>query len=145
MSMVFDKHRLLSRLALPISPPKQLVEVGREGNVGVVLTVGLINNMPDSALYTTERQFKALLRTAAGSNIVDLRYFSLPSVKRSRTAQSRIDRFYTNITDLDRLKIDGLIVTGAKPAAEFLPEEPYWEEFVHLVDWANSNTRSTIW
>src|SRR6185437_10838117 len=110
-----------------------------------VLTIGLVNNMPDGALQATERQFRALLKAAAGPRIVDLRYFSLHSLKRSWAAQSRIERFYTKIADLDRLQLDGLIVTGTEPHAASLAEEPYWQEFTELVEWANANTRSTIW
>jgi homoserine O-succinyltransferase len=57
----------------------------------------------------------------------------------------RIEREYRDIAELDRLNIDGLIVTGAEPIAPTLPEETYWPEFVDLVEWAKANTRSTIW
>src|SRR5262249_45126230 len=43
------------------------------------------------------------------------------------------------------LDIDGLIVTGAEPIAPALQDERYWTEFTDLVDWAMTNTRSTIW
>ena len=145
MSLVFDKHRLLSGLALQPSELREPNAVGRRHNADTVLTVGLINIMPDAALQATERQFKGLLKSAAGSIIVDLRYFSLPSVRRSAAAQSRIERYYTRIVDLKRLRIDGLIVTDAEPKAECLREEPYWQELTDLVDWAADNTCSTIW
>jgi homoserine O-succinyltransferase len=145
MSLVFDKHRLISGLALPPTSLRRPGAIAHRHNADTVLTIGLINNMPDSALQATERQFKGLLKAAAGSRIVDLRYFSLPSVKRSWAAQSRIARFYTNIADLNRLHLDGLIITGTEPNATFLAEEPYWQEFTELVDWAEANTRSTIW
>ena len=145
MSLVFDKHRLISNLALPPTSLRQPDAIANRHKADTVLTIGLINNMPDSALQATERQFKGLLKAAAGSWIVDLRYFSLPSVKRSWAATSRIERFYTNFIDLNRLKLDGLIVTGAEPTAALLAEEPYWQELTELVDWADANTRSTIW
>jgi homoserine O-succinyltransferase/O-acetyltransferase len=145
MSLVFDKHRLISGLALPPTSLRQPRAIGHRHNADTVLTIGLINNMPDAALQATERQFKGLLKAAAGSSIVDLRYFSLPSVKRSSAAKSRIERHYTSIADLDRLHLDGLIVTGAEPSAAYLTEEPYWQELTELVDWAEGNTRSTIW
>lgn len=145
MSLVFDKHRLISALALPPTALRQSCSIARRHNAETVLTIGLINNMPDAALQATERQFKSLLRAAAGTRIVDLRYFSLRSVKRSWAAQSRIERFYTKIADLDRLHLDGLIVTGAEPKAAFFAEEAYWQELIELVDWAEVNTRSTIW
>lgn len=145
MSLVFDKHRLISALALPPTALRQPWSIARRHNADTVLKIGLINNMSDAALQATERQFKALLSAAAGTSIVDLRYFSLQSVKRSWAAQSRIERFYTKLVDLDRLPLDGIIVTGAEPNAEFLAEEPYWQELIELVDWAKANTRSTIW
>src|SRR5581483_5519861 len=104
MSLVFDKHRLLSGLELPPTPLRQAHAVAHRHNADTVLTIGLINNMPDGALQVAERQFKGLLKAAAGSRIIDLRYFSLASIKRSWAAQSRIDRFYTDIADLNGLR-----------------------------------------
>lgn len=46
---------------------------------------------------------------------------------------------------MERLKLDGLIVTGAEPQAAFLREEPYWRELSSLIRWADANTHSTIW
>ncbi len=50
-----------------------------------------------------------------------------------------------DIADLDRLRIDGLIVTGAEPVAATLPEEPFWHDLAGMIEWAKANTRSTIW
>jgi homoserine O-succinyltransferase len=101
--------------------------------------------MPDAALQATERQFMRLLRQAAGDIRIDFHCFSLPSVHRSQTAKWRVDRQYTDIADFGRLKIDGLIVTGAEPIAATLAEEPFWQDFIDIIDWAETNTRSTIW
>lgn len=56
-----------------------------------------------------------------------------------------MDGRYGDIADLGRLRIDGLIVTGAEPNAASLPEEPFWQDLTAIIDWARSNTRSTIW
>ena len=145
MTLLFDKHR---RTASPALVPTQL-----RGDDGfdsfqkasdTVLTIGLINNMPDSALQATERQFMHLLTAAAGNNRVNFHCFSLPSVNRSLPAKHRVDTQYRDIADLDRLQIDGLIVTGAEPNAATLPEEPFWEELTRIIDWAEANTCSTI-
>ena len=130
MSLVFDKHGLLSGLALPPTELQEPNAVGLRHNADTVLTIGLVNNMPDAALQATERQFKGLLRASGVSSIVDLRYFSLPSLRRSPAAQSRIERFYTRFAELRRLHLDGLIVTGAEPNARSLTEEPYWPELI---------------
>ena len=52
-----------------------------------ICAIGLINNMPDTALQATERQFMRLLRQAAGDSRIDFHCFSLPSVQRSQTGQ----------------------------------------------------------
>src|SRR5205807_6869767 len=65
--------------------------------------VGLVNNMPDAALASTEAQFSALLAAAAGSHSVQLRVSSLPEVPRGPDARARIARGYWPIeTLLDR-------------------------------------------
>ena len=40
--------------------------------------------------------------------------------------------------------LDALIITGAQPQADRLSNEPYWEELVEIIDWAKTNTASTI-
>jgi homoserine O-succinyltransferase/O-acetyltransferase len=145
MSLLFDKHRLITS---PTLAPGQLGEAGETGdrrNADAVLTIGLVNNMPDTALHATERQIIDLLKAAAGKRVINFHCFSLPSVKRSQAMQSRIERFYTSIADLDHLQIDGLIVTGAEPRAAHLPQESFWRELTDIVDWAEANTHSTIW
>jgi homoserine O-succinyltransferase len=109
------------------------------------LTIALVNNMPDSALKATERQFMRLVETATGAVVVRFHRFSLPSVKRSLQARSHVEKDYTDIAELSRLSIDGLIVTGAEPNAEVLPSEPFWRDLSELIDWARTNTRSAIW
>ena len=146
MSILFEKHPLTISPALAPGQPREADEFDRPQNAAdAVLTIGLINNMPDSALQATERQFIRLLEAAAGNNRVLLHCFSLPSIKRSQPAKSRVDRQYADIADLGHLKIDGLIVTGAEPNAATLPEEPFWPELAAIIDWAEANTRSTIW
>lgn len=109
------------------------------------LTIGLINNMPDTALKATERQFMKLLHAAAGARRIRFHCFSLPSVKRSPEAKWHVDSEYSDLADLKRRKFDGLIVTGAEPVAPKLDQEPYWRDLIELIDWAKVNTRSTIW
>ena len=66
-------------------------------------------------------------------------------MSRSQTTRWRVEGHYTDIADLDRLQIDGLIVTGAEPGTARLPEEPFWQDLAEMVEWAKTNTRSTIW
>lgn len=139
MTLLFDKNRPIKSPAL--APAQDEPWLAGEGE----LTIGLINNMPDSALKATERQFMRLVQAASGETRVNFHYFSLSSVARSKQAREHIDHDYADIADLDRLGIDGLIVTGAEPVAANLPDEPFWGELTDIIDWARTNTRSAIW
>ena len=139
MTLLFDKGPSIASPAL--APEQDDFDLNNPAE----LTIALVNNMPDGALKATERQFMRLVETAAGAAKVRFHCFSLPSVKRSLQAQTHIEKDYTDIHELSRLSIDGLIVTGAEPIAPTLPEEDYWREFTGLIDWARTNTRSTIW
>ena len=145
MTLLLDKRRLIVSPGLAPAQLRDGDQFYRPQNADATLTIGLINNMPDAALQATERQFMRLIRAAAGPNRIQLHCFSLPSVRRSQTVKSRVDRHYADIADLDRLHLDGLIVTGAEPVAATLPDEPFWPELADIVDWAQANTRSTIW
>ena len=141
MTLLFDKHRPIASPALaPADDDFEQLNDSRPE-----LTIGLINNMPDSALKATERQFSRLLQAVAHDVRIRLHCFTLRSVQRSSSARVHVDRDYRDISDLDRLSIDGLIVTGAEPLAQTLPREPYWRELTEVIDWASSHTRSTIW
>ena len=145
MTVLLEKRRLIVSPGLAPAQLREEDKYGRPQYADVDLTIGLVNNMPDAALQATERQFMRLLRQAAGEIRIDFHCFSLPSVHRSQTAKWRVDRQYTDIADLGRLKLDGLIVTGAEPIAATLPEEPFWWDVTDIIDWAATNTRSTIW
>src|SRR5262245_25465032 len=55
---------------------------GGSGDHGEVITIGLINNMPDAALEGTARQLFTLLHDAAADRVVHLKLFALPGVPR---------------------------------------------------------------
>lgn len=139
MSLLSDKQNGIASPTL--APHLRDVE---HGGGGRELVIGLINNMPDPALKATERQFMALLRAAAPNGRIRFHCFSLPSVARSEAARWHIDTEYADIAKLPRLRIDGLIVTGAEPKAATLQEEAYWPDLTAIIDWAKAHTRSAI-
>src|SRR5882762_4473992 len=114
------------------------------GHNRTAIHVGLVNNMPDAALRTTELQFARLLKDAAGSLDVRLRLFSLGSIPRGPETRARMAGFYDDAAFLEAANIDALIVTGAQPGAADLRDEPYWRELTHLIDWAETGTLSTL-
>jgi homoserine O-succinyltransferase len=108
------------------------------------LEIGLVNNMPDATLAATERQFEDLVSHNAGDLDVRLRFFSLPEIARGEAAAKHIEDHYDDANALDEEKLDGLIITGCEPKAPGLEDEPYWSQLTHLIDWAASHTKSTI-
>jgi homoserine O-succinyltransferase/O-acetyltransferase len=145
MTVLLEKRRLIVSPGLVPAQMRREDKFGHPKNVDADLTIGLINNMPDAALQATERQFMRLLRQAAGDIRIDFHCFSLPSVRRSQLAQGRVEGQYTDLADIDRMSIDGLIVTGVEPATASLADEAFWGDLTGIVEWAKKNTRSTIW
>lgn len=108
------------------------------------VNIGLVNNMPDSALVSTERQLFDLLNAAAGKLVVRLHLYSMETTPRGGWGRDYVRRFYLGIKDLLNSSLDGLIVTGAEPKAASLTEEPYWDLFGQVIDWARENTQSCV-
>lgn len=110
------------------------------------IVIGLVNNMPDPAVESTEAQFSSLLLAAAGSaRAVRLRFTSFPELARGAEARQHIARSYWPIDTLLADAPDALIVTGTEPIAARLPEEPYWPRLAALLDWADEHTVASIW
>jgi len=122
-------------------PPQET----RSGGTAAPLVIGLVNNMPDAALQSTERQFRELLFAAAHNFAVCLRFFSLPEVPRADAGRSHVSQCYEDISELWASHLDGLIVTGTAPRAPALADEPYWPALRKLVEWAETHAISTIW
>lgn len=109
------------------------------------LDIGLINNMSDAVLMSTERQFFDLLRAAAGRLFVRLHFFTMEATPRSDCGRDYVRRYYRGTNDLLNRSLDGIIVTGAEPKSGELTEEPYWPGFVQVIDWASENTASSVY
>jgi homoserine O-succinyltransferase len=106
------------------------------------LEIAFVNNMPDSALRQTERQFGSLLGVAGVP--IHLRRYTLSGVKRSDAAAELVRKYYFPIEELWEARPDAVIVTGCEPLSQDLAEEPYWNELVELLWWAQRNTVATL-
>lgn len=109
------------------------------------LEIGLVVNMPDSALAATERQFTRLIEAAAAGRDLRLHLYTFAGVDRSAEAHAFMAGRYRPASDLGGQRLDALVVTGTEPRAPRLDQEPYWPELAGLVDWAAANTVSTLW
>jgi homoserine O-succinyltransferase len=108
-----------------LSPEPNWCEMSRFDQ-STPLVIGLVNNMPDAALRSTERQFRELLA-------------------RSDAGRQHVRDNHEDIEELWRAHLDGLIVTGTEPRARDLANEAYWPALTRLVDWADENAIATIW
>jgi homoserine O-succinyltransferase/O-acetyltransferase len=108
------------------------------------LRVGLINNMPDSALQSTEAQFFGLLRLAAGTQAVMVRLSTFPELARSAEGQAHTASYWP-IEELLAEPLDAVIITGTEPRQPLLSEEPYWQRFPQLIEFAQKQTHASIW
>ncbi len=136
MSVTIEAHRSPEGTALPA-----LVR----HNKSPAIRIGLINNMPDSALQSTEGQFGGLLEGASGPQAVTIRLSSFPELPRGPEALAHIERGYWPLDELLAEPLDALIVTGTEPRAARLTDEPYWHRFAQLLAWAETQTHASIW
>jgi homoserine O-succinyltransferase/O-acetyltransferase len=135
-----SRHILIGPQRRANVPPRRLRAATAE-----CIEIGLVNNMPDAALEQTERQFIGLLKAGAGDRRIRVKLFHVPEIVRAGAARERVDLRYAAIEELWDSRLDGLIVTGTEPRAPNLRDEPYWETLSKIIDWAEANTRSTIW
>ena len=106
--------------------------------------IAFVNNMPDAALEDTEIQFFELLESAAGDVPVSVKLHSLPGVPRGDRGQEHVNRFYVPTDELFNHQFDGMIMTGTEPRQANMRNEPYWSGLANVLDWAESNTASTV-
>lgn len=108
------------------------------------LRVALVNNMPDSAVFATQRQFIRLLEEGSQAFDVSLGFMTLESVEREPETKREMAELYRAPGEMRTVAPDAIIVTGAEPKAEELEDEPYWRELTSLFDAAQAVTFSTL-
>ena len=109
------------------------------------ITIGLVNNMAGAAFKATERQFVSLLNAASESVPIQISFYTLPGLSLSESGGEHFSSHYASIESLLDTHLDGLIVTGREPKIPNLRDEPYWESFTQLLEWARQNTYSAVW
>jgi homoserine O-succinyltransferase len=114
-----------------------LVLAQGSGSTERCVRVGLVNNMPDSALAGTERQFCNVLRTDGSTIPVYVCLFYLPGIPRTDAGRAHLaNNLYRSTANLPEAHLDALIVTGTEPRRPNLKDEPYWDAMAELFDWA---------
>ena len=100
------------------------------------MRIGLVNNMPDAALDSTEQQFSRLLSAVAGTPPIALQRYTLSGVTRGETGKAHLRRNgYRGLAALYADAPDALVITGTEPLHSNLRQEAYWPELAKLFDW----------
>lgn len=108
------------------------------------LHIGLLNMMPDAALWATERQF---LRLVGSCNRIAQFYvhpFTFAEIPRGENARAHIEKYYRDFDQLKGEGLDALILSGANPAEPDISQEPFWEPLEKVVRWARDNVCSVM-
>lgn len=121
-------------------PPAQRLEPSSR-----CIRIGLINNMPHAAFTATERQFISILDSASEDVSVHLSFYSLAGIPIPEPGVDNAGNVYLSVDGLMETSLDGLIVTGKEPLTPNLKDEPCWESFTQVLEWARENTYSTVW
>jgi homoserine O-succinyltransferase len=103
--------------------------------------------MPDSALKSTECQFRSLLAAGAGDRLrIRIHCLAMREVTRSEEMLAYMrGQHYADVSGVAQMKLDALIVTGTEPRAGSLRDEAYWASLTRLADWTERSAISTIW
>ena len=126
-------------------PVRRATRNRRKEHKDQCLTIGLLNNMAGPAFRATERQFLTLLDAASDGIPIHVSFLRLPSLSKAEAGGSHFAGHYATVETLWDMQLDGLIVTGREPKTADLRDEPYWQSFTQVLDWARSNTHSAVW
>jgi homoserine O-succinyltransferase len=142
MPLIIDGGRIPPRWA----EKRNSLSAGLGGYNGLpeCVRIAFVNNMPDAALEDTEMQFFELLDEASGDLPVLLKLHSLAGVPRGERGHHHVNAFYSSANDVLNNPFDALIMTGTEPQQPSLRNEPYWSALADVLDWAETNTASTI-
>lgn len=107
------------------------------------ITVGLVNNMPDSAFVDTENQFRG---AALGTNSAGIEFalYTIKEIPRSEKVAAVIQERYRGLDELWTRPPDALIVTGTEPTQVQMRFEPYWPYVARLLEWAADHVTTTL-
>jgi hypothetical protein len=146
MVINFDSCRF-SRDSQPagVRPIRRVVSAKPPAHAGECITIGLVNNMAGAAFKATERQFLSLLDAASDGIPIHVSFYALPGMTPAEAGGTHFASHYAGLDKLLDTHLDGLIVTGREPRMADLRDEPYWESFTQVLEWARTNTYSAVW
>lgn len=105
------------------------------------LEVAIVNLMPTKEV--TETQLMRLLGNTPLQ--VNIHLIGTASYKSTHVSEAHMQKFYRTLSEVKKMKFDGMIVTGAPVETIPFSEVKYWKELVEIMDFARENVTSTIY
>ncbi len=104
------------------------------------LKILILNLMPTK--IETETQILRLLSNSPLQIEIDL--LQLKSHKSKNTSEEHMLKFYKTFDEVENLKFDGMIVTGAPVENLEFEQVDYWEELCGIFEWSKKHVYSTF-
>ncbi|MGK7397457.1 MAG: homoserine O-acetyltransferase MetA [Candidatus Cyclobacteriaceae bacterium M3_2C_046] len=104
------------------------------------LRIVILNLMP--LKITTEIHLLRLLANTPLQVEVDLLHTE--SYASKNTPEEHLNNFYKTFDQINQLKYDGMIITGAPVEQLDFEQVHYWDELKDILDWADKNVTSTL-
>ncbi|MEL7567885.1 MAG: homoserine O-succinyltransferase [Dehalobacterium sp.] len=104
------------------------------------LEIAIVNLMPTK--IATETQLIRLLGNTPLQ--VKIKLITTETYKSKNTPEEHLLSFYQGLSDIIRLKFDGMIITGAPVEKMNFTEVDYWEELVQIMEYSKRNVTSTL-
>ncbi len=104
------------------------------------LKILILNLMPTK--IETETQILRLLSNSPLQIEIDL--LQLKSHKSKNTSEEHMLKFYKTFDEVENLKFDGMIVTGAPVENLEFEQVDYWEELCSIFEWSKKHVYSTF-
>jgi len=100
----------------------------------------ILNLMPTKIITETQ-----LLRKLSNTPLqIETEFMQMRTHESKNTDKSHLDTFYKYFDDVQRMRYDGMIITGAPVETLEFTDVDYWDELVEIMDWTTSFVHSTL-
>jgi homoserine O-succinyltransferase len=104
------------------------------------IEIGILNLMP-----LKEETELHILRALSNTPLqVDISFIMVSDHTSKNTPTSHLNKFYTSFSEIQKRKLDGLIITGAPVELLEYEQVDYWREFEKILQWTTTNVTSTL-
>ncbi len=107
------------------------------------LHIAVLNLMPDKTATETQ-----ILRMLGNTPLqVEVAFLTTASYRSRNTSEEYLRAFYKTFDDVraEKIKFDGLVVTGAPVEKMDFTDVGYWRELGEIMEWASTNVYSSMY